>query len=95
MSKINGLHEFNFGVIFLILTYFVRQWLLQKYNTCQPPPPVSSYPQVLHRLSKVVDNSSLPVDNFRVCGQPVDNFGGNIGTEIAWVDKCVDLCWSP
>ena len=53
-------------------------------NTCQPPPPVPSYPQVLHRLSKVVDNFSLPVDNF----------GGNIGMVCAWVDKCVDLCWT-
>ena len=37
-------------------------------NTCQSPSPVPSYPQVLHRLSKVVDNFSLPVDNFGVCG---------------------------
>jgi len=24
----------------------------------------------------------------------VDNFGGNIGMVCAWVDKCVDLCWT-
>ena len=24
----------------------------------------------------------------------MDNFGGNIGMVCAWVDKCVDLCWT-
>lgn len=52
MSIINGLHEFNLGVIFLILTYFVRQGLQQKLNTCQPLP----RSKVIHRFSKVVGN---------------------------------------
>ena len=53
MSKINGLHEFNFGVIFLILTYFVSKGLLQKYNTCQPPPPGSKLGMILALLTRV------------------------------------------
>lgn len=52
MSIIKGLHGFNFSVIFLILTYFVRQGLLQKYNTCQPLP----RSKVIHRFSKGVGN---------------------------------------
>jgi|DEB0MinimDraft_10_1074344.scaffolds.fasta_scaffold01550_4 hypothetical protein len=46
MSKNNGLHELNLRVIFLILTYFVSEVLLQKYNTCQPLPPPQVFPRV-------------------------------------------------
>ena len=49
MSIINGLHGFNLGVIFLILTYFVSEVLLQKYNTCQPLP----RPKFFHGLTRV------------------------------------------
>jgi hypothetical protein len=49
MSKNNRLHELNLRVIFLILTYFVSEVLLQKYNTCQPLP----RPKFFHGLTRV------------------------------------------
>ena len=80
MSIINGLHGFNLGVIFLILTYFVSEVLLQKYNTCQPLPRSI----VIHRFCTGCPRLWITLVYLWITLGSVDSLWITLGATLAW-----------
>ena len=90
MSKINGLHEFNFGVIFLILTYFVSRWLQQLSTHVNPPPPS----QVIHRFCTGCPRLWITLVCLWITLGSVDSLWITLGATLAWFVHGLTSVWT-